>query len=319
MQPAAIAAGVVEGICRPPTGGAAARSFLQEGSGEAYGSLRSGGHVDSIGMLQELLDEANRAQVSIYTVDARGLLGDAVPAGSRAPSRLVRGGQVQRVAQANVRAPQEILYSIAEGSGGLASINTNELARGMRAAARDASGYYLLAYAPPPGRKEGRFYPIELKLKRSGLDARYRRGYLWLSEAKRSERALAAALRFPELYGEDGLTLDTWIEAGRLHVAAILPTRVLAFREDGALRRNELQLSGLLRDERGRSVSDRYLFAKAIEMKLPQTRYEDLRSRENVEIAAEGALPKAGRYRLAVALRHSGGRLAAASAEVVVP
>jgi hypothetical protein len=99
----------------------------------------------------------------------------------------------------------------------------------------------------------------------------------------------------------------------------MLPTRSLAFRELGGLQHNELMLRGLLLDDKGRPVGDRFLFTKTIEMKLPAARYADLRSRDNVEIPAEAPAPKPGRYQVAVVLRHSGGRLAAASAEFDVP
>jgi VWFA-related protein len=318
MQPASIAASVVEAICGTATGGSG-RSAMQSGPSEAQTALRVGAQIDSTGLLRDVLDEANRSQVSVYTVDARGLVSDSVPARSRAPTRLVRSGAAQQVMQRSIRDPQEILYSIAEGTGGTASVNTNELARGMRAAAADARGYYLLAYAPPGGRKEGRFYPIEVKVARPGLHVRYRRGYEWLSDAKRSERALAAALRFPGLFVEDGLTLDPSVEQGKLKVAVILPTRSLVFSSEAGVHRNQLTLQGLLRDERGRPVGDRFLFTKTFDMKLPDDRYADLRSRENVEIANEAPAPKPGRYQLAVVVRHSGGRLASATADVDVP
>ena len=77
-------------------------------------------------------------------------------------------------------------------------------------------------------------------------------------------------------------------------MAVILPTRALAFRSEGALYRNELLLQGLLRDERGRPVGDRYLFTKTIDMKLPEARYADLRSRENVEIASDAPAAEVG-------------------------
>jgi hypothetical protein len=66
-------------------------------------------------------------------------------------------------------------------------------------------------------------------------------------------------------------------------------------------------------------VGNRYLFAKTIEMRLPDTRYADLRSRDNVEIATDAPAPSTGRYQIAVVLRHSGGRLASATADLVVP
>jgi len=315
MDPSAVALNVLEELCGPSSVGARTQPVMAE----FQSSVRSTMHVDATGLLNELVDEANRAQVSVYTVDARGLASDALPSQSRAPRRLTRGGATQQITQRVVRAPQEMLYAVADGTGGLASVNTNELARGMRAAARDARGYYLVAYAPPAGRKQGEYYPIELKLKREGVRARHRRGYQWLNEEQRSERALAAALRFPGLYAEDGLALDPWVEAGRLNVAVILPTRSLVFRTEGGLHKNELVVQGLLRDERGRPVDNRYLFTKTIDMKLPEARYADLRSRDNVEIPADAPAPKAGRYQLAVVLRHSGGRLASATTDLVVP
>jgi len=315
MDPSATAARVMEDVCVSTPAG----SGFSPIRAEIQTAVRSSMQVDSSGMLHALLDEANRAQMSVYTVDARGLVGDVVPARARAVTRLSARGTLQEILQRNVRAPQEILYSIAEGTGGVSSINTNELARGMRAAARDARGYYLVAYAPPGGRKEGRFYSVELKVKRPGLRLRYRRGYEWLSEAKRGERAITAALRFPGLYAQDGLALDAWLEAGRLHVAVILPTRSLSFRAEGGEQRNEITLLGLLRDGQGRTVGNRYLFSKTVNLRLPPARYAELLTRDNVEIANEADPPKPGRYQIAVVARHSGGRLASATVELTVP
>jgi VWFA-related protein len=315
MDPSAIALRVMEDVCVTTPAG----SGFNPIRAELQTAVRTTQNVDSSGMLHVLLDEANRAQVSVYTVDARGLVGDVAPARARATVRLTARGTLQEVLQRHIREPQDILYSIANGTGGTTSINTNELARGMRAAARDARGYYLVAYAPAGARKEGRFYPLNLKVKRPGLHLRYRRGYEWLSEAKRSERAVTAALRFPGLYAENGLALDVWMEGGRLHVAAIIPTRSLTFRAEAGEHRNEITLLGLLRDEQGRPVGERYLFSKTVNMKLPQARYEDLLTRDNVEIANEADPPKPGRYQVAVVARHSGGRLASSTIDLTVP
>jgi len=54
-------------------------------------------------------------------------------------------------------------------------------------------------------------------------------------------------------------------------------------------------------------------------MKLPEDRFADLRTRENVEIANVGAVPKKGRYQLTVVARHSAGRLASATTTLDVP
>jgi VWFA-related protein len=314
MDPADISTFVIQSICRGQSS-----ATMAAGDVDVQTSLRVGSQVDSTGLLRRLVDEANRAQVSIYTVDARGLMGDVPPAGSRTPARMARSGAAQEAQRRASRAPQEILRSIGEDTGGTASVNTNELARGMKAAVADAKGYYLLAYQPPGGRKEGRYYEIDLKVKRPGLQLRYRRGYEWLSEAKRDERAIAAALRFPGLYAGDGLQLEPWFESGKLHVAVILPTRALAFRQEGGEYRNDLSVQGLLRDEKGRALEGRYLFSKQIAMRLLPERHAELLTRENVEIANEAEAPKKGIYQLSVVVRHSGGRLASASVDVEAP
>jgi VWFA-related protein len=319
MQPQSIAASVIEAMCGSGAAQGSGRSNLQAGPSEAHTALRVGTQVDAEGILRAMVDEANRSQVSVYTVDARGLMGDAVPGSQRVPSRLIRLGNAQAIQQRAVREPQEILYSIADGTGGSASINTNDMARGMQAAARDGRAYYLLGYAPPGGRKEGRYYPIEVKVTRPGLKLRYRRGYQWVNDQMRAERALTAALRFPELYAQEGLALDSWVEAGKLNVAVVIPTRILEFRSEGGQHLNDIAVQAMLRDANGKVVGDRYLFSKSVAMKLPEDRFADLRTRENVEIANVAEAPKKGRYQLTVVARHSGGRLASASADVEVP
>jgi VWFA-related protein len=146
MDPADTAILVIQSICQ----GRSSATSLGATRSDVQAALRGGSAVDSIGLLQALVDEANRAQVSVYTVDARGLMGDMPPARSRTPARLARSAAAQEAQRRAVRAPQEILRSIADGTGGTASVNTNDLARGMQAAAKDARGYYLLAYDRPP-------------------------------------------------------------------------------------------------------------------------------------------------------------------------
>lgn len=319
MQPQSIAASVVEALCYGGAAQGSGRDAMQAGPNQAHMALRVGTTVDSSAMLNALLDEANRSQVSVYTVDARGLIPDGVPGNQRVPTRLIRLGNAQNIQQRAVRDPQEILYSIADGTGGTAAINTNDLARGMRAAARDARGYYLIGYAPTGGHKDGRFYPIELKVSRPGLQLRYRRGFEWLNEERRSQRAMAAALRFPNLFSDGGLTLDAWLDGGKLNVSVLLPPRALEFRNEGGVFLSEIGVQGLLRDDRGQLVGDRYLFSKTVSLKLPAERHADLLTRDNLEVPNQAPAPKKGRYVLSVVARHSGGRLATASLEFEVP
>jgi VWFA-related protein len=314
MDPTSAAVDTIGRVCIAPgtANEGVARQRVRDG-------FPAGRGEEAVDQLRRLTDDANRTQVSVYAVDSRGLMSDAPAANSRASARTARRGQLQEALREDTRAPQQLLASIAEQTGGRAYLNTNDLARGMRAAASDARGYYLLGYTPPGDRKEGRFYAVQVKVARPGLELRYRRGYRWLTDKQRRDQAIAAACRFPGLYEGPELDAEAAVGGGKLKVTAFISTRALVFRNEAGEHRNDLELYALLRDERGRSVGDRYLLAKDLALRLNEARYTDLRGRDDVEIANEAAAPKRGRYRLTVVVRHSGGRLAAKVIEVVVP
>jgi hypothetical protein len=99
----------------------------------------------------------------------------------------------------------------------------------------------------------------------------------------------------------------------------LLPTAALRFRDEAGEHRNEILLQALLRDAQGKAVGGRYLISKTVSLKIPEARFADFRARDNAEIPNEVEAPRKGRYQLTVVARHSGGRLAAATAEVEVP
>lgn len=314
-RPSAMLAEIVDSACAAGTTGLGA-------SGGSYAAL-GGNDIDSSPLLRAVVDEANLAQVSLYTVDARGLGGpgaEAVPSAAVAvTTRTVSGGRLPRVQRASQNAPQEILRSLAEGTGGVASMNTNDLGRGFAAAIADSRGHYLLAYAPPADRTRGRFYEIEVKTTRPDLSLRYRKGYEWLSDEDRAERALAHAILFPELHAADGLAIEARMEAGSLQILTRLPTRSLVFHEENGRFRNDIELQGVLRDDKGKTVGKRFFFARNVAMNLSLDRREEMLADETFEVVSTAEPPKKGRYQITVVARHSGGRLASASSEVEVP
>lgn len=81
---------------------------------------------------------------------------------------------------------ESILRSIAEQSGGTASINESDLARAVRQPLADLDHYFVLSFTPP-GPGDGRFHSVQVRLKQPGALARTRSGY-WAPDA-----ALAAA------------------------------------------------------------------------------------------------------------------------------
>ncbi|MGA3052821.1 MAG: VWA domain-containing protein [Candidatus Korobacteraceae bacterium] len=71
---------------------------------------------------------------------------------------------------------QQVLYQLAQGTGGFVIVNSNDLLGGMQKIAREQTEYYVLGYAPPPS-EEGACHTLKVKVERSGTVSRWRSGY----------------------------------------------------------------------------------------------------------------------------------------------
>ncbi|HXM20385.1 MAG TPA: VWA domain-containing protein [Terriglobales bacterium] len=71
---------------------------------------------------------------------------------------------------------QQILYQLAEGTGGFVIVNSNDLVGGLERIAKDQSQYYVLSYAPPES-PEGSCHILRVKVDRGGTLVRARSGY----------------------------------------------------------------------------------------------------------------------------------------------
>jgi hypothetical protein len=75
-----------------------------------------------------------------------------------------------------IQSLQSPLRMMAEDTGGRAIINTNDVGSDLEKVASDFATYYSLGYTPSHG-GTGRYYKIEVKVKRKGLRVRHRNGY----------------------------------------------------------------------------------------------------------------------------------------------
>lgn len=76
-----------------------------------------------------------------------------------------------------------LLRSLAEGTGGVAAVETNDLARTLARVASDSRHYYLLGYVPTETRRDGRYRTLSVRVKRRGLQVSARKGYTAPSDA----------------------------------------------------------------------------------------------------------------------------------------
>ncbi len=71
---------------------------------------------------------------------------------------------------------QQVLWMLAQGTGGFPILNTNDLLSGLDKIAREQNAYYLLGYAPQES-PEGACHTLKVKVDRGGANVRSRSGY----------------------------------------------------------------------------------------------------------------------------------------------
>jgi VWFA-related protein len=125
--------------------------------------------------LRILVGQAARANVRIYTIDALGLRRGSDATEMSAMNPLETTGQVPLGAY---NTTEEGPNMLANDTGGYVIRKTNDFTAAMTEVARDASSYYVLGFSPPESAQTGQFREITVKVKRSGLAVRARRGYL---------------------------------------------------------------------------------------------------------------------------------------------
>jgi VWFA-related protein len=144
------------------------------------GGMRLNG-VDNQAQMHATVDAAIKAGVSIWAIDARGLvaqapLGDATQ-GSQGNSGIYTGAAANAVT-ANFQYSQDTLYSLAADTGGKALLDTNDLDRGIVQAQDAISDYYIIGYYTTNPARNGRFRRVKISLSQN-LEAKldYRQGY----------------------------------------------------------------------------------------------------------------------------------------------
>ena len=134
-----------------------------------------------VGRAARAVDDAN---VAIYPVDARGLVGNAgvAPAETMPEVAAMKGKVTSKpiIPERGVAQPVanfEVMKALAANTGGRAFINSNDIKTAIRSAIDDGRMTYVLGYYPSHGKWDGAFRQITVKVKRPGVEVRHRKGY----------------------------------------------------------------------------------------------------------------------------------------------
>jgi VWFA-related protein len=143
-------------------------------------------------------DAANRANMSIYTVDARGLYatipgGDA-SVGAAQQLSLFNGDSVHK--QTEMRhVSRDTLVTLAVDTGGKAFFDRGDFREVYQLVQEEGTGYYLLGYYSTDARRDGRWRRVQVKVDVPGAHIQSRQGYY----ADRDDRNATAADRQEQL------------------------------------------------------------------------------------------------------------------------
>src|SRR6202044_1673346 len=131
--------------------------------------------------LRAATDAANRANVSIYSIDARGLFatppgGDATTVGATGPS-MVTGASVFH--QTDQREDsRDTLGTLSTDTGGRSFFDLGDLSEAFPKIEEENTGYYLVGYNLDANvKRDGSWHALRVKVNAPGVHVRSRDGY----------------------------------------------------------------------------------------------------------------------------------------------
>jgi hypothetical protein len=143
-------------------------------------NLRLNG-TDNNAQLRATTNAANRANVSFFPVDARGLvamapLGDAT---QRSPGGVGQfTGALATQQMSRFQRSQDTLYALAKDTGGKAMFDFNDLSLGIVQAAEAQTSYYIIGYYSTHIANDGKFRRVRVSLANNlDYELAYRQGY----------------------------------------------------------------------------------------------------------------------------------------------
>ena len=131
--------------------------------------------------LRAATDAANRADVSFYSIDARGLFatppGGDVSSSPASGSSMFSGAAVYAQTDARMDS-RDTLSTLSSDTGGRAFYDLGDLSAALPQIQADNLGYYLAGYYLPANTKrDGSWHAIRVKVRLSGAHVRSRDGY----------------------------------------------------------------------------------------------------------------------------------------------
>jgi len=297
--------------------------------GERLMLLVSPGFLLTTSYLDEsgVIDRANRANVVINTLDARGLytpdvMGDI----SRPYADSPRTAGLKTMYRVSAQQEDEnVLRDFAYGTGGTFFHNSNDLQGGLQLAGLAPEVSYVLAFSPQNRKWDGQYHLIRVELaKKSKFTIQARRGYYAPRKVddphELAREEIQEAIFSQDEINELPLDLQTQYfkndaEGARLSIVSRLELKNMHFRKSDGRSLDDLTLATAIFDENGNFITGG---EKTVQMRLKDTTYERL-SHSGLTVKSSFVV-KPGRYLVRQVVRDSeGSQMAARNGAVEIP
>jgi hypothetical protein len=202
--PASAGAELFDAVSQKFSGGRAALEGIEFNMNSRYASL---------------VQSANSNGVTIWALDASGLAADDLIS---AENRYIETRPSSFLMRQNTQAP---LLMLAEQTGGMAAVNTNDWKNSLDELSKDFSNFYSIGYRTARAAAD-RPHSVEVKVKRKGLRVRARKGLLEKSTETRTAEAVVASLHYPRTENPLGVSVTVGEARPYDRDNYVLPVRV---------------------------------------------------------------------------------------------
>jgi VWFA-related protein len=195
---------------------------------------------------------ANADEVTFYTVDGWGLTADGASAATSEP--LTNRPGLAFFARQNA---QSGMLSLADETGGIALINSNNIRGGLSKIYQDASTYYSVG-VNLSNLPAATYQKIQVSVNRPGVTVRYRKGYAQLSDDERARDIARAALKTNISYQslQVKVQLGPATKAKKQYdqpIMVLMPVSTLTFLPEGDAMKGSAEIYVGVIDEDGRT------------------------------------------------------------------
>jgi VWFA-related protein len=288
--------------------------------------------VDNQAQLRATTNAALRSNVSLFPVDARGLVADA-PLGDatrRSPGGLAMfTGQAAGATMSRFQRSQDTLYALAKDTGGKAMFDYNDLSMGIVQAAQAITSYYIIGFYSTHTALDGKFRRVKISLANSpstvNAEATFQQGYFADKEFAKfneadKERQLEDALMLENPITEITIAMEVnYFQLNRaeyfIPVSVKIPGSELVLAQKRGAQRTLLDFIGEVKDEYGITIQN---VRDKLDIKLTDDTAAQLAKRPVQYGTGFTLLP--GKYVLKMLVRDSvTGRIGTFQAGFVVP